>query len=166
MAVKMARDPATTSRIMSAIRGRDTGPEMRLRRELHGRGMRYRLRHPTLAGRPDIIFPRARVAVFVDGDYWHGNTWRLRGAASLEDYLGRLSNAEFWLKKITATVARDKEVTSQLASEGWCVIRLWESDIDRDLSAAGDLVEQAVRGTSVKRAIGSPATSPPVAFHG
>ena len=146
---------------MSAIRNRDTGPEMRLRRELHRRGMRYRLRRPALVGRPDIIFPRARVVVFVDGDYWHGNTWRLRGAASLEDYLDGLSNAQFWQRKITATIARDKEVTRQLISEGWRVLRMWESDLDQDLNAAADLVEQAVRRSTL-----SHAGSPPAAHHG
>lgn len=138
------RDPATTSRIMSAIRSRDTGPELLLRRELHRRGLRYRLRYP-LPGRPDLVFPRSHVAVFVDGDFWHGNTWRLRGAASLDDYLTSLSNAEFWRRKITTNISRDEAVNHQLHQTGWRVIRLWESDLRSDLEQYAAMIERAVR---------------------
>lgn len=138
------RDPATTSRIMSAIRSRDTGPELLLRRELYRRGLRYRLRYP-LPGRPDLVFPRAHVAVFVDGDFWHGNTWRLRGAASLDDYLTSLSNAEFWRRKITTNISRDEAVNQQLHQTGWRVIRLWESDLRSDLEQYAAMIERAVR---------------------
>lgn len=157
----MSRDPAVTSRIMSAVRSRDTGPELRLRRELHRRGLRYRVHRP-LVGRPDIVFARARVAVFVDGDFWHGNTWRLRGASSLAEYLDGRGNAAFWHSKISATIARDETVTRQLSEQGWRVLRLWESDLDRNLAAAADLVEGAVRGTARTVA----ATSHPPAAHG
>lgn len=138
------RDPATTSRIMSAVRSRDTGPELLLRRELHRRGLRYRLRS-SLRGQPDLIFSRARLAVFVDGDFWHGNTWRLRGAASLEDYLASMSNADFWRAKITTNIARDKAVTQELQDSGWRVVRLWESDLHKNLEQYADLIEQVVR---------------------
>ena len=107
------RDPATTSRIKSAVRNRDTKPELLLRRALHRRGLRYRLRRP-LPGHPDLAFPGARVAVFVDGDFWHGNTWRLRGAASLDDYLDSLANADFWRQKIGRNIARDRAVEHEL----------------------------------------------------
>ena len=145
------RDPSTTSRIMSAVRSRNTGPELLLRRELHRRGLRYRLRYP-LTGRPDVVFPRARVAVFVDGDYWHGNTWRLRGAASLDDYLGSLSNPDFWRQKITANIARDQAVTRELRDSGWRVIRIWESDLRKDLQHSATVVERAVRGNPYRSA--------------
>jgi len=140
----MTRDPAVTSRIMASVRAHDTGPELSLRRELHRRGLRYGLRSQLL-GKPDIVFPRSRVAVFVDGDYWHGNTWRLRGHGSLEAYLCTLNNNSFWRAKIYANVARDARVTARLASDGWRVLRLWESDIQRAPSLSADLVERAVR---------------------
>jgi DNA mismatch endonuclease (patch repair protein) len=138
------RDPATTSRIMSAIRSRDTGPELLLRRELHRRGLRYRLRS-SLPGRPDLVFPRARLAVFVDGDYWHGNTWRLRDAPSLDAYFASIANADFWRTKITTNIARDQRVNDQLHENGWRVVRLWESDLRKNLEESADMIERAVR---------------------
>lgn len=147
----MTRDTAVTSRIMRAVRNRDTKPEMQLRRELHSRGLRYRT-HTSLFGRPDLVFAGPRVAVFVDGDYWHGNTWRLRGAESLESYLAGRANSEFWRTKILRNIERDEQVNEHLASEGWSVIRIWESDIKRDLKGAADEVEHAVR-----RGTGDPA---------
>ncbi len=149
----MTRDPAVTSRIMASIRGRDTGPELALRRELHCRGLRYRLRSP-LPGKPDVVFPGPRVVVFVDGDYWHGNTWRLRGHESLDAYLDTLSNSAFWRAKITANVARDARVTAALAGDGWRVLRLWESDVVRALDSCADLIERAVRQPAPTSATG------------
>lgn len=140
----MTRDPAVTSRIMSAIHNRDTRPEMLLRRELHRRGLRYRVR-TRLLGHPDLVFPSSRVVVFVDGDYWHGNTWRLRGAASLEAYLDGRANSDFWREKIQSNIARDQIVSYQLATQGWTVLRIWESQINVDLTRYADQVEREVR---------------------
>ncbi len=139
----MSRDPATTSRIMSAVRNRDTGPELRLRKELHRRGLRYRL-HPRIFGRPDLVFPRAKVAVFVDGDYWHGNTWRIRGAKSFDAYFADRAHGDFWRDKINKNMARDEEVNRQLKAAGWLVLRIWESDVQANLACAVDRVEREV----------------------
>lgn len=149
----MSRDRDTTRRIMSAVRNRDTQPELTLRRALHGRGLRYRLRS-ALPGRPDIVFGPAKVAVFVDGDYWHGNAWRTRDFASFDAYYGRGDNGPFWLTKIRRNIARDQEVTAALNGDGWTVLRCWESDIERDLSAVTDRVAAAVRadGPNVRTA--------------
>jgi DNA mismatch endonuclease (patch repair protein) len=140
----MSRSPDVTSKIMSAVRNRDTEPEMLLRRELHRRGLRYRVR-TGLVGRPDLVFPGARAVVFVDGDYWHGNAWKVRGADSFESYYGRGSNAAFWLEKIRRNVDRDAVVTDELTAQGWQVVRLWESDLRVALHACADRVEQMVR---------------------
>jgi len=99
-----------------------------------------------LLGHPDLVFIKARVAVFVDGDYWHGNTWRLRGAASLNDYLRSLSNSAFWQKKINTNVARDQAVSRELTNTGWRVVRVWESDLQRDLEHCATMIERVVRG--------------------
>lgn len=149
----MSRDPDITSRIMKAVRNRGTRPELALRRALHARGLRYRLRSP-LPGRPDIVFGPTKVAVFVDGDYWHGNAWRTRGHTSFAAYYGRGDNAQFWLGKIRRNIARDQDVTATLTEAGWTVVRCWESDIERDLSAVTDRVVAAVRadGPSVRTA--------------
>lgn len=139
----MTRDAGTTSRIMSAVRNRDTGPELRLRKELHRRGLRYRL-HPRIFGRPDLVFPGAQVAVFVDGDYWHGNTWRVRGAQSFDDYFAGRAHSDFWRTKISKNMARDEEVNRHLKEAGWVVLRIWESDVQANLSRAADRVERQV----------------------
>jgi DNA mismatch endonuclease (patch repair protein) len=133
---------------MSAVRNRDTKPEMALRRALHARGLRYRLRS-TLPGKPDIVFGPARVVVFVDGDYWHGNAWRTRGHSSFDAYYGRGANAEFWLEKIRRNMARDRDVTSALERAGWTVLRCWESDIERDLLGVTDRVVEAVHADGI-----------------
>jgi DNA mismatch endonuclease (patch repair protein) len=133
---------------MSAVRNRDTKPEMALRRALHAHGLRYRLRS-TLVGKPDIVFGPARVVVFVDGDYWHGNAWRTRGHSSFDAYYGRGDNSQFWLEKIRRNVVRDREVTESLESAGWTVLRCWETDIERDLLGVVDRVVTAVRADGI-----------------
>lgn len=107
---------------MRANRGKDTGPEMAVRRELHRRGARYRTNMRIDLGegrrvRPDVVFTAARVAVFVDGCFWHG----CRAHRSLPT-----RNGEFWRKKIDATRRRDARNDEWLVSEGWRVVRLWE----------------------------------------
>lgn len=139
----MARDPRVTSRIMASVKGANTRPELSLRRELFSRGLRYRIR-TTLIGRPDIVFPRSRVACFVDGDRWHGNGWRLRGYSSFEDEFDH-NNSEFWRRKITRNMERDREVAERLQTDGWLVIRVWASDVERDLRGVADMVERSVR---------------------
>ncbi len=139
----MNRAPAVTSRIMAAVKNRDTRPEMSLRRELFRRGLRYRVRS-TLIGRPDIVFVSARVACFVDGDRWHGNGWRARGLTSFDDEF-KHNNAEFWKAKIRRNMARDKAVTQQLEAEGWTVVRIWASDVEKHLASAADTIENVVK---------------------
>lgn len=142
------RDPAVTSRIMSRVRGRDTVPELLLRRELHARGRRYRLQGK-LPGRPDLVFTAARVAVFVDGDMWHGHGWRERGFDSMEAQFANHRDPEGWAAKIRRNMDRDAEVNSLLADLGWRVVRVLESQIREDVVAAADLVEVVLDQNSV-----------------
>jgi DNA mismatch endonuclease (patch repair protein) len=139
----MNRDAGVTSRIMAAVKNSGTRPEMALRRELFRRGLRYRVRTAVL-GRPDIVFPSARVACFIDGDRWHGRGWKLRGFASFEDEFEH-RNADFWKQKITKNMQRDREVTQQLHSDGWIVVRAWASEVDRDVVEVANRVESVVR---------------------
>lgn len=129
---------------MAAVRAKDTKPELALRRALHARGLRYRLHDKTLPGRPDIVFAAARVAVFVDGDFWHGGGWQARRLAGFEDQFP--NNRDFWVKKISRNVARDEEVNDALARAGWFVIRALESKVNSDVGAQAALVEQVVSG--------------------
>ena len=124
-----ARDPALTSRIMAAVRSRDTTPEIRFRRALRALGRRYRVCVKGLPGCPDLVFPVERVAVFVDGDFWHGRQWRLRGHVSLESQFARSHHRTYWVEKITRNVQRDRQTTRRLRKLGWRVVRVWESDV-------------------------------------
>ncbi|WP_206281496.1 very short patch repair endonuclease [Streptomyces prasinopilosus] len=138
------RDPAVTSRIMAAVRNRDTRPEVALRSALWRRGLRYRVR-TTLIGKPDITFPGAKLAVFVDGDFWHGNAWRIRGLPSFEAQFDRMNNPDFWRAKLRKNMTRDAEVNSALAQAGWTVYRVFESRLKRDLDEVVEEIFQIVR---------------------
>jgi len=129
--VTLIRDRAHVSKAMRAVRSRDTSPERTLRKMLWDRGCRYRL-NSKLPGRPDLVFPGPKVAVFVDGDFWHGNQWRRRGYASLEDQMERLSGGPYWVQKIKRNGERDRRVTGNLEALGWAVVRIWESELLAD----------------------------------
>lgn len=123
------RDKNTTYRIMSAVKSKDTEPERILGRAMWRLGLRYR-KHYKLKGKPDFVFVSARLAVFCDGDFWHGNNWKLRGLSSLKEELATYN--DFWSKKINRNVERDNEVNESLTNEDWLVVRFWESDIRND----------------------------------
>ncbi len=140
------RDAATTSRIMAAVRSTGTRPEMMLRKELWRRGLRYRVR-TKMTGHPDIVFPGPRVAVFIDGEFWHGAGWRERGFTSMEQQFKGLARADWWIAKIRRNMERDSHVTQRLEADGWRVMRFWESQVRADLGGVADDVESAVRTT-------------------
>ena len=135
------RDPAATHKAMTAVKSENTTPEMALRRALWKRGMRYRVNDRKLPGKPDIVFSRAKIIVFCDGDYWHGHNWALRGYASLEEELARYG--EYWQKKIRRNVERDTLNNQLLSEAGWLVIRIWGSEIKADVEKCADQVHQA-----------------------
>ena len=118
----------SSPRASSAARGsskkKNTACEIVLRKALTALGLRYRIDAADLSGRPDIVFRRARVAVYCDGDFWHGR--------NLEQRIAKLStghNAPYWVAKIQGNVARDARNTSALEALGWVVLRYWETDI-------------------------------------
>jgi len=117
----------------------DTQHEMLLRRELWRMGLRYRKNVNTFPGKPDIVFVRARVVVFCDGDFWHGRNWE-----DLKLKLCQGTNAEYWLSKIESNIERDRLNSALLEAAGWSILRLWETDIKRDPQAAAELVKELV----------------------
>jgi len=110
--------PEQRQRNMSRIRGRDTKPELLIRRGLHARGLRYRLQERTLPGRPDLVFPRYHVALFVNGCFWHGHHCPMFHLPA--------TRTEFWRTKIAATQARDARAQDALIDLGWRVLTVWE----------------------------------------
>ena len=127
---------AAKSAQMRRVKHRHTAPELAIRRELHRRGLRYRVDMPLPRlgrMRPDIVFTRAKVAVFVDGCFWH----RCPHHESFPK-----TNAEWWRRKLDANVRRDRASDAMLTEAGWTVIRIWEHEKPVD---AGDRVEEIVR---------------------
>lgn len=136
--MSMKRDPAITHKIMSSIKQRNTSPELKLCKELWRRGFRYRVNVRELAGKPDIAFTKYKIAIFCDGDFWHGHNWALRGYNSFEEELNQYS--QFWREKLSCNVARDRRNSQLLESSGWVVIRIWESSINKDVVECVDYI--------------------------
>ena len=111
-------DHATRSRNMAAVRGKNTKPELIIRKGLHAAGLRYRLHVKGLPGKPDLVFPKYRAAVFVHGCFWHGHACPLFKVPE--------TRREFWQQKIEANVARDDAAMVKLRGLGWRVAIVWE----------------------------------------
>jgi DNA mismatch endonuclease (patch repair protein) len=142
------RDPKITHRIMSSIKSKNTRPELILRKALWRKNLRYRINYKKLPGKPDIVFTKKKIVIFCDGDFWHGHNWALRGLPSLEDELNGYS--EFWRQKILRNIKRDNEINKDLTSRGWTVIRIWESDIKKDVNKCVDLIEDMIFDSMIK----------------
>lgn len=114
---------------MAAIRGKDTKPEMIVRRGLWKRGFRYRLNHKGLPGHPDIVLRKYRTCIFVNGCFWHGHNVALPQVESSECCKIPKTNREFWVAKIRRNKERDKEEQRKLAKMGWHCITVWECEL-------------------------------------
>lgn len=129
--------PEQRRKNMQAIRSKDTTIELRLRKALWERGIRYRKNYKELVGKPDIVITKYKIAVFCDSDYWHGYDWENRNQRIK-------SNRDYWVPKIERNMKRDKEVTAALQGEGWLVIRFWEWQIRKNLDECVEVVLQAI----------------------
>ena len=107
---------------MAAIHGKDTKPEMIVRKWLWGRGYRYRLNHPRLPGKPDIVMRKYRTCIFVNGCFWHGHE-------GCKYYTTPKTNMEFWVNKVRRNKERDSKVQRELAAMGWHSITIWECEL-------------------------------------
>ncbi|GGK23275.1 very short patch repair endonuclease [Yeosuana aromativorans] len=114
------------SKIMSKIRGKNTKPELVFRKALWEKGVRYRINNKTLPGKPDISIQKYKLAIFIDGEFWHGYNWNERKETIQ-------SNRTFWIPKIERNIQRDEEVNQQLTDLGYSVFRFWEGDIKTEL---------------------------------
>lgn len=122
------RTPQQRRRIMQSVKGKDTGPEMVVRRWLFSRGYRYRLHPKTLPGKPDIVMPGRRLAIFVHGCFWHGHDC-IKGRAPK-------SRLDYWQPKLDNNRERDARKASELRALGWEVLTLWQCDIGDDARLA------------------------------
>jgi DNA mismatch endonuclease, patch repair protein len=131
------RRPLSRSEQMSRIRGQNTEPELLLRAALWSAGLRYRVHAKTPVGRPDLVFLGPRVAVFIDGCFWHGCPLH---------YVRPRSRTEHWAAKLRVNVERDRRQTLDLEALGWRVVRVWEHEVYGTLGHVVDRIRQVVAG--------------------
>lgn len=132
----MKKTAAQISHNMRRVKNKDSAIELALRKELWNRGMRYRKNVKTVYGKPDIAFIGKKIAVFCDGEFWHGYAWEI----TQDEFQSR---RDFWVPKIERNIQRDKEVNEKLRSEGWIVLRFWGKEIKRDVTACADMIQCA-----------------------
>ncbi|MBL8923364.1 MAG: very short patch repair endonuclease [Myxococcaceae bacterium] len=126
-----ATNPLSRSENMSRIRGKDTEPELILRRSLRARGLRFRNQVKTPGGKADLVIAKSKVALFVDGCFWHGCP---------EHYVRPRTSKEFWDTKLRENVDRDRRQTLALDAERWTVVRVWEHELREDPERVANLV--------------------------
>ena len=135
-------DAETRSRVMRQVKGRDTKPELILRHALWSRGLRgYRLHRKDVPGKPDVAFLGRRVAVFVDGAWWHGHPDKW--------WVGR--SGEYWDRKVQGNIDRDRRVDDELGSMGWTVVRFWDFEVLADPERCCEKVASALGGGAKRR---------------
>ena len=113
------------SKTMSKIRGKNSVPELLLRKALWAKNIRFRIHRKDLPGRPDLVIDKYQLAVFVDGDFWHGYDWKIRKPKT---------NQQFWIPKIERNMQRDRFVTESLTEMGFTVMRFWEHEVKENLT--------------------------------
>lgn len=123
---------------MQQVKNKDSDIELKLRKELYSRGIRYRKNVRKIYGNPDIAFVGLKIAVFCDSEFWHGYNWEERK----KDFK---SHQEFWIPKIERNMQRDREVTEKLQSEGWIVLRFWGNRIKKNTAECADFIERVIK---------------------
>jgi len=118
-------DKKKRSEVMSKIRSKNTKPEMTLRKALFVKGFRYRINYKELPGKPDIVFPKYKIAIFVHGCFWHGHD-----IGCIDSHIPK-TNTSFWIEKITKNKERDKKNIAQILSMGWNVLVVWDCEIQQ-----------------------------------
>jgi DNA mismatch endonuclease (patch repair protein) len=124
---------------MQHIRSKDTKIEVLLRKALWNKGYRYRKNYDKLPGHPDIVITKYKIAIFCDGDFFHGKDWDV-----LRPKLEKSNNSEFWVSKISNNRVHADEINNKLLYEGWTVIRFWGSEIKNDLKECVKVVDEIV----------------------
>ena len=135
-------NPQQRSKNMAAIKSTATKDEVRLGKALWQAGFRYRKNNKAVFGKPDFTFKKYKVAVFVDSEFFHGKDFDTKKKP--------VNNADFWLKKISRNIERDKEVNAFLQSQGWMVIRFWSRDVKKNLDSCVAVIQEAIEKAAAK----------------
>lgn len=124
---------------MKNIKGKDTKIEVLLRKALWNKGYRYRKNYKKLEGKPDIVLTKYKIAIFCDGEFFHGKDWEI-----LKPRLEKSDNSQYWISKISRNRERDEDVNKQLLFQGWTVIRFWGKEIQNNTDQCVKVVEEAI----------------------
>lgn len=124
---------------MQHIKSSDTKIEILLRKALWGKGYRYRKNLKTLPGRPDIVLPKYKIAIFCDSEFFHGKDWE-----TLQQKLEKSNNSEYWIRKIAKNRKRDDEINKELLFLGWTVVRFWGNDIKKNTEGCLRTIEEII----------------------
>lgn len=124
---------AQRSRNMSHIHSKNTKPEIVLRKALWQKGIRYRKNYKRLPGKPDIAITSHKIAIFIDGEFWHGYNWKVN-----KNHIH--THREYWIPKIERNMTRDKIVTEKLQNEGWTVLRFWSKEVLKNTDYCVELI--------------------------
>ncbi len=122
---------------MSKITGKDTKPEITFRKALWVQGIRYRKNYTKILGKPDVAIVKYKIAIFIDGTFWHGYNWK-------EKKRRIRSNKEYWIKKIERNIERDQRINTRLNEMGWLVLRFWDFEVKKELSLCIDKTIAAI----------------------
>lgn len=139
--------PEQRRKNMQRIRSNDTEIEVLLRKALWKKGYRYRKNYKVLPGKPDIVLTKYKIAVFCDGEFFHGKDWEV-----LKPRLEKSNNSEFWIDKISRNIKRDEEINKKLLFLGWTVIRFWGKDIIKNTDECVKVIEEAIFDIVVDKA--------------
>ena len=134
--------PEQRKKCMRANKSTGTKPELVLAKAMWALGLRYRKNSGSIFGKPDFSFKKYKVAVFVDGEFWHGKDWEQKKVEIK-------GNREFWIAKIERNIQRDIEVTGRLKSEGWMVLRFWSNDVVEDTTSCAEKVKEIIRARRI-----------------
>lgn len=133
--------PQQRSKNMAAVKSTGTSFEVALGKALWNEGLRYRKNNKTVFGKPDFTFKKYKVAVFVDSEFFHGKDWETKKKPA--------TNAEFWLKKISRNIERDKEVNEYLSEQGWTVLRFWSNEVKKNLNGCVVIIKKMIDSAAV-----------------
>lgn len=131
--------PEQRRKNMQHIRGKDTKIEVILRKALWAKGYRFRKNYKELPGTPDIVLTKYKIAIFCDGEFFHGKDWEV-----LKPRLEKSNNSEFWIKKISRNIERDDENDKKLLFLGWTVIRFWGDEIKKNTDECIRVIEETI----------------------
>lgn len=124
---------------MQKIKSKDTSIEVSLRKALWKKGYRYRKYYEALPGKPDIVLTKYKIAIFCDGEFFHGKDWEI-----LRPRLEKGQNSNYWVNKISRNRERDSEINKKLLFQGWTVIRFWGDDIKKHTEECVQVIEEAI----------------------